>query len=536
MLPYKMNKKLLALAFIGILLFFSTNVVSSLNDYSVDSEMIIPQVTQQQATEAARTFLLKRNPTVKVSKSTVVYESNSSLSAYVQKNHLSKQYEEKYNTPYPLDFWQVQMNDDTTGTQYFINVSMEKPIITGWNTQGKSVSGNEAEARKVAEQYLQTAGYDLKSLRFSKPDSRSHDAYLFVYENSAVKIGDAFQTLSVEVSGNDIFSFQADFKVPEGDKAWMSRQIDYARNMSQINLYGMIVFAIIAIIIAIIKRKQISFQRGLLLSGLFFIISFVNSLNTLPAEGIALDFQNPTIEQIIMIIFYLIFNFIFALAVYFMLLSGVQMWREKGWNAWPRWKDANFRESVFYGMGRGYLICFFVIGVQQVLFLFAGKVFHSFSINDPSQSEYNMLWPALFPSLAWAAAISEEIIFRLFAIILLQKIIRIRFLAVLIPSIIWALGHTAYTIYPSYTRLFEVTVLGIIFSYTFLKYGLITAIFTHAAMDSLLMGLSLMASAKNIEYSLIGLLYILLPAIVGCAIMLLKRKSSRPILDPPTLY
>jgi hypothetical protein len=204
------------------------------------------------------------------------------------------------------------------------------------------------------------------------------------------------------------------------------------------------------------------------------------------------------------------------------------MWRERSWNAWPRWKEARFGADVFYGMGRGYLLCIFILGVQQALFLFAGKAFHSFAINDPSQSEYNMLWPALFPTVAWMAAISEEIIFRLFAIIIIQRLLKIRFLAVLIPSIIWALGHTSYSLYPSYTRLFEVTILGIIFSYIFLHYGLITALLTHAIMDSLLMGLSLLYSANNLDYTLMGIFYIILPLILGYFVKLLKHKS-RPI-------
>lgn len=141
-----------------------------------------------------------------------------------------------------------------------------------------------------------------------------------------------------------------------------------------------------------------------------------------------------------------------------------------------------------------------------------------------------MLWPAIFPTMAWMAAISEEIIFRLFAIAILRKLLRNWFLAILLPSVAWALGHTAYTIYPSYTRLFEVTLLGFIFSLTFLRYGLITAIFTHATMDSLLMGLSLLASAQTAAYSIIGILYILLPAIIGYAIMLLRRRPPDPLI------
>ncbi|WP_040952976.1 CPBP family intramembrane glutamic endopeptidase, partial [Gorillibacterium massiliense] len=216
-----------------------------------------------------------------------------------------------------------------------------------------------------------------------------------------------------------------------------------------------------------------------------------------------------------------------AIALYFHAVSGDQIWREKGWYSWMRWRDEGFGRHIYNSMGRGYLLCLFILGVQQVLFLFADGMFHSFAVNDPSQALENMRWPMLLPLMAWMAGISEELTYRLFGIALFKKMFKLRFLAILLPSLIWAMGHTGYAIYPSYTRLLEVAVLGIIFGYAFLKYGLYTAIFTHITMDSILMGLSLAIQGRT-DYTLTGLLYMALPFLFAAATLYLHATLRKP--------
>jgi ABC-type sulfate transport system permease subunit len=147
-----------------------------------------------------------------------------------------------------------------------------------------------------------------------------------------------------------------------------------------------------------------------------------------------------------------------------------------------------------------------------------------------------MYSPYVFPIMAWAAAISEEGTYRLFGIAFFLKLVRFRFLAVLLPSILWALGHTEYAIYPVYTRLIEVTLLGLVFGYAFLKYGFLTALFAHACMDSVLMGLSLW-SISTWPGLYLGLIYIASPFVVAWIIYWLhsrrQRRRQRQPLPPP---
>ncbi len=119
-------------------------------------------------------------------------------------------------------------------------------------------------------------------------------------------------------------------------------------------------------------------------------------------------------------------------------------------------------------------------------------------------------------------------------IALMLKLTRSRFLAVLLPSVIWAMSHTQYPIYPVYTRLVEVTVIGLIFGYVFLKYGLLTALFTHASMNSILMGLSIMFVGEP-EQVAIGAAYLAAPLAIGRVLSLLHAGFNRrpPSFPPP---
>ncbi|MGV2805987.1 CPBP family intramembrane metalloprotease, partial [Clostridium perfringens] len=158
-----------------------------------------------------------------------------------------------------------------------------------------------------------------------------------------------------------------------------------------------------------------------------------------------------------------------------------------------------------------------LLGVQSIIFIVLGLTLNTWSTTDATLSPYNMLYPWLFPLMAWLAGISEEAVYRLFGIKLVKKIVRKTFVASLITSLIWALGHTLYPIYPVISRPIELVIIGLLFSYIFLKYGYLAAMFSHVIFNSILMGISLIL-LKDTTNLLIGAFYMVLPALVAYAI------------------
>ena len=117
----------------------------------------------------------------------------------------------------------------------------------------------------------------------------------------------------------------------------------------------------------------------------------------------------------------------------------------------------------------------------------------------PPEAEYSNILgtslPFLFPlTIAVSAALSEEFAFRLFSISLLKKYLRVSWVAVLLPALIWAFAHSNYPVFPVYVRGIELTVAGIVFGIVFLRCGLETVIIAHYVIDALLVALPLLKS------------------------------------------
>ena len=549
MIPHKLNNKLLILAVIGFVALVAASMFISISgmDDQLGGETIVPIVTEDEAVQVAVEFAkdqLGWNRPVETSG--VIYQSDTLASGYLAKTGARQEYDERFGNLFPLDYWEVKLASPLRMDEATIRVSLREPQVVGWMLETEEMSSGLVPDAEVedARNLLRSRGLDPEEWQYDASRTEGRNTFVFVHSSAGLR--EAEMTIEVVMQyGNRANSFLPTVNVPDSHVNWMADQEASAGIMTSIYFAGTVFLGIAAFVYVIQNRKQILFRRGLLLSAIVLVIYVITNLNALKLvwymEPIASEREAAMANMIMMLLLFGLAA-ITAVSVWLSLLGGEHGWRSGGWMSWPRWRDEAFGRDVFYGMGRGYLIALFMFGVQQVLFALAGVTFNAFAVSDPSQSVYNMLWPAALPLAAWIAAIMEEAVYRLFGIMLFKKWSKRNFIAILIPNFIWALGHTAYTIYPSYTRLIEVTVLGFIFSFAFLRYGFITAMFAHACFDSLLMGISLMVGFPNAAHALIGLFYILLPAFIGYAVRFLhprylhRRQAAIPIpplQDPP---
>jgi membrane protease YdiL (CAAX protease family) len=524
-----MNNKLLILAVIGIVLYFSSNVIANLShDNSLEGELGTPGVTKAAAAEAAARFAKDRLG-ITVTDTQIVYQTDKYASGYAAKNNLQELYDRDFADKALLDYWLVIVGGPSGNQEARIRVGMDQPVIKAWDTETPLPRIHNDRGQSLAVQALADEGYNPAEWTYAA-DQTGKAANLFTYTSKTLMLGDAPLAVTIGISGDTVASFLTHFQIPDSYMDWIKSQESLSGKMSTTFLLLTAAMGIVALILAAVNGRKVRWSRGIALTLIFFILYLISNFNAadalLSVEGV--DQNARSLTLIIMNIFVVGIALLMALAVWFSLLSGEQQWRKLGSNFWPRWRDREFGEEVFYGMGRGYLLCFFIMGVQQAAFLVAGMAFDSFSINDPAQSTMNMKWAFLFPTAAWVAAIMEEAIYRLFGVALFKRILRYNFPALLITSLIWGLGHTGYTIYPSYTRLIEVALLGLIFGYAFLKYGFITVVFAHAIMDSLLMALYLMMEEPSAANILWGIFYMVLPVLIGYVVRYLHPRFGGP--------
>lgn len=529
MYTFHWNKMLVLCAVIGLLLYLAVALGPVLGGAGSFQQELggTHTLSKQTAAQSAAAFVQSHSQLMK-SKSYVLFNSFKDFSGYLQKEQLADNYDSKYSSKHPLTYYQVELVNRTADQQAFVNMNMSNGDVLGWtlpaNPQAQPTPS--AKAQKIAASFLKQQGYSVRQFTVIKNGESLSDgptgAPVRVLDYESVKpwIGQSKMKISLQLQGSQIIAFHPLFTVPASYKNWFAGQSRKAQWMTSTNLIISLVMAVFAIIFASIYRKDVEFKRGIGLTLIYVVLSVINNLNTYPV--LKMTIHDSAGMAMYMMVFLNAVTAFTGVGLYLSLTTGERMWRAEGYRIWPQWKESDFGQQVLNAMGRGYLLCLFIVGVQQLLYLIGDNLFHVWSIDDPQLSSHNMLWPWLFPLMAWVAGISEEGLYRVFGIILFKRLFRFNFLAILFPSIIWGLVHTEYPVYPVYTRLIEVTIIGIILGYTFLKYGYMTTLFAHASMDSLLMGLSMMTSSTGGGITagqiILGLVYIASPALIGFVI------------------
>jgi GNAT superfamily N-acetyltransferase len=174
------------------------------------------------------------------------------------------------------------------------------------------------------------------------------------------------------------------------------------------------------------------------------------------------------------------------------------------------------------GLMGGYAVLFYLVATR----LFGGWT--------PMGVRYTSLYATPFPFLGplrsgFLPAMEEELLFRLVAIPLVLLLTRRRWLALLVPGIIWAFAHLAYVRDPFYLRGIELTLVAIILGLFFLRFDLTTTIVAHYVFNAGLGALPLLRSGEP-YFVLSGLIVVatmLAPVVPGLVRGLRRRLSGQ---------
>ncbi|MFC4775615.1 CPBP family intramembrane glutamic endopeptidase [Paenibacillus sp. GCM10023252] len=507
-------KKYRIAGLIAFIIFILVQIVPQAADPSL-STASSKLITEGEAEMAASAFI-QENLHEEAEKLETIHQSESMVYGYLTKEKLLSDYSEQYDKQFPTDVYQVESKLKDGGIGY-IYVHMETGTVVAWHLLEPKGEGNPltgSAALKAAKELAVQQGFRAEELKRSEVQN---NGTIMLYP-AGYRIGEAALEIKVRTAssatGGDplVTEYKPAFVAPSDYVSYVEEQKSIANLLS---VWGYLVMTgvlfLFAVIYAILYRKHTSFQRGLLLTGFFLAFYIANNFNM--ADGLRStlgESTNPDLYMAIMMFVTVLTTVVFGAAVYFSLVAGDGLWRAAGQRLWPRFGEPGYGDHVWQSMKLSYLFAIILLGMQSIILIVLQLVTGAWSTSDATQSPYNMALPWLMPLLAWCAAISEESIYRLFGIGLLRKWLRNPWIAALIPSVIWALGHVAYPIFPSTTRLIELVILGLVFSWLFLRYGFITAVFTHAILDSILMAASLlfMGTAANVAAAIF---YLVLP-------------------------
>ncbi|GIQ68468.1 CPBP family intramembrane metalloprotease [Xylanibacillus composti] len=444
---------------------------------------------------------------------TVYFNTDKHMNGYVQKNDLADVYTKPLSEWAPADYFQVAVTRDGQEAAV-LYLHMYSGEVFGWESS-EPMTGKPRDITGLLEE-KGFANADLLEQEM-QPDGKT----LYVYRLPDERVGEAELRFRVAVLDGAVVSFQPYFDVPASYMQWQQEQDATSTALQLVSMASSFILAVVAFILVIVYRRSLTFTRSIVLTLAYLATALMYNVNLVPAYEIS-----GAGSATYLVWFQGVYFFFSAFTVYLSGVSGEGLWRMEGRQLWPRFGEEGFGIHVARSMGLGYLFCFVVMGLQNTLFLFGYKFLDIWAIQDAMMSPYNLQWAYLFPLLAWVAAISEELIYRVFGLAVFKKLVRYTPLAALLSSMVWGLGHVGYPIYPVYTRFVEVTILGLLFCYIYLRHGFYTALFTHAIMDSVLMSFSIIP-VGGLMNGLAAVFFICFPAIVGGLLYLLHRWFRR---------
>lgn len=384
-------------------------------------------------------------------------------------------------------------------------------------------------ARALAEAFLrQRLGLDLAQLELVDKDSklRPHRTdHTFTYKVSGLNIHEADYRYSVGIWGAAIGSFSEFLHVPE---AW---ERDYqklrARNESTGLVAGM--FLVITILgtlwfcIDRARRRDVRWKVAVWFAVIGAVLTFLAQLNVFNLREFGYDTTESYTSFLVRSILSALIAGAAGGALIFVLTAGGEpLYRERYGDKisltnhfrWRGLRTKNFVTGVILGV----TLAFFFATYQTGFYVVAQRLGAWSPAEIPYSDLLNTTFPWIFVLLAgFFPAVSEEFMSRLFSIPFLERILKRRWLAVVIPALIWGFGHANYPQQPFYIRGLEVGVAGVIIGYLMLRYNILVTLIWHYTVDALYTGLLMFRS---------GNAYLVISAAIAAGIMLVPLAAA----------
>jgi len=471
------------------------------------------RVDKKEAIAIADKYLKSRGVNPGGYESAVIFDSDKWGDRYLQKTlglGLEKEFIQRHG--YDLFFWQIRFFKEFQEEEYFITISADTGAILSFQHLIEDIEPRgditKDSAKKKAEFFLKdNYNLNLSEYGFHEEKVKRYEKrqdYSFSWEKKGVYIpwlkegGGAKLLIGATVSGNEIKEFYAaKLDMPEKFQRYIENQFmlgEYISSFYFLLFTALLVFSIFILL----KRKgylsiYIARKWFYCLAALFIFLNILYILNNM--ESISMAYPTSVrFSHFMRTYFIKAIISLFFVAVSFVIpgLAGESLCVE----VFPYNKSSCFSyylKTGFFNRGvsrlviLGYLVFFIVMGFQGIIFHFGQKylgVWREWCNFTQFSSSYIPLFSVFVVALS--ASINEEVTFRLFGISLGVKYLKNAILSVVLLSFIWGLGHSAYPVFPAWFRVIEVSLIGFIFGFIFLRYSIITLLTAHYLVDTFL--------------------------------------------------
>ena len=361
-------------------------------------------------------------------------------------------------------------------------------------------------ARSIAEDFLRTRmGRYPASMDFVEATEtvRAHRTdRTFTWKDRDFNLHDASYRVEVAVLGDEAGGYREYLKVPE---QW-SRDYQKLRSKNEAAslVDGVVTLVLglgmLVVIVLRVRRHDVPWRRAALVGIAGMVLGFLAQLNEFPLH----EFGYPTTDSYGSFVVRQLLQAVLAAlgsgGLLFVLAAGAE----------PLYREA-FPNQVSLGhlfSPRGLRTKRFLLG--SILGLTLTGIFIAYQTGfyiaayrwgawSPADVPYSDLLNTKFPFAfvlfgGFFPAVSEEFLFRLFAIPFLKKLSRSWVIAIVLAGFIWGFGHAAYPQQPFFIRGVEVGIGGIALGIVMLRWGILPTLVWHYSVDAMYSAMLLVRS------------------------------------------
>ena len=510
-------------------------------------------INRTEALHKAESYLYSQGLNPKEYLKAIVFEANDWADRYLQKTIGIKSEEEFIKKhDYELFSWRVRFFKELKKEEYAVVLSPKSGNILSFqhlieDTEPRETLEKEI-ARKKAEEFLKNnCGLNLTDYDFHEEKVKRYDKrvdYSFSWEKKGVYIpwkekeGGAKLLAGVTISGQEIRHFyKNNLDIPEKFQRYIENQLVLGEYLWSI-AFILFIFLVAVAANIVVKRKHIFVFRlckkwFFYLAIFIFVINIASLLNNL--EGIIINYPTSTYLVSFLGLFFqrVILSLIFFCISFTLPGFAGEALHSEAFNANKYGSFLHYIKTTFYSRRvskfilLGYLLFFIMLGLQAAVFYFGHKymgVWKEWLTLTRLSSSYLPFLSAFI--LGATASFNEEIVYRFFGISLAKKYFKNTVIAIALPALIWGFGHSAYAIFPVWFRGIEVSLIGFLLGFIFIRYGLIPLLVAHYLFDVFWGVASYILSQTTFYLFTSSLLVLALPLIFAIIAYLMNREEK----------
>ena len=410
------------------------------------------------------------------------------------------------------------------------------------------------EARRRTEQFLNERfrfnpdEYTIKGDLLHHFDFRSDYSFSWIKKSAVITWGPGPEAgfgklvTGAKISGDQVLSFtKGALSVPDEFERQIERLKNTGNNLSTIIRIFTTLLFLATIYFVLARRNHLAmhttkkFYIGIMLAS--FGLTLMSSINQLQSILFEYNTNSPLFDYLFRVVIDTAFQGLFiSVALLMPGLSGELLHYEE----FPDKKEGTFlyylrttffSRHMFQLIILGYLTCIIMLGMQSVLVEIGQRywgVWREYSWIIQLTTSYVPLLAAF--TIAFKASFMEELMYRLFAISLGKKLFKGILAAVIASSLMWGFAHSSYAVFPMWFRGVEVTCLGLLLSFIYLRFGIIPVIVAHYLFDIFWNMSGYLLGHTNPIYFMNALSVLLLPLLLGViAWVMNKTEKEKPL-------